>query len=176
MMSGASRIQVSETEGRLDVFSPMPPGKRLLFALLALIPLLAPYELIWRVQWNDYRHPAFLFAAIISAGAVALSVLLVFAAVAGLSSRMTLDAARATFTYSTGAPIVPRRTRVLPLSSLESVHVGAHEWSDGPPSYTLMVKMSDGATFESGSSWSREDVEDEKVRMETFLDRARRVR
>ena len=53
---------------------------------------------------------------------------------------------------------------------------GPTEWSDGPPSYTLMVKMSDGATFESGSSWSREDMEDEKVRMETFLDRARRVR
>ena len=123
MMSGASRIQVSETDGRLDVLADAA-GK--VFALLALIPLLAPYELIWRVQWNDYRHPAFLFAAIISAGAVALSALLVFAAVAGLSPRMTLDAARATFTYSTGAPIVPHRTRLFPLSSLESVHVGAH--------------------------------------------------
>lgn len=131
---------------------------------------------MWRVQWNDYRHPAFVFAAIISAGAVALSVLLVFAAVAGLSSQMTLDSARATFTYSTGAPIVPRRMLVLPLSSLEGVHVRSHEWSDGAPSYTLMVKMSDGATFESGSSWSREDVEHEKGRVEAFLDRAKRVR
>lgn len=136
-------IRVSENERRLDVSSPMPLGKRVLFALLALIPLLAPYELMWRVQWNDYRHPAFLFAAVISAGAAALSLLLVFAALAGLSSRMTLDAARATFTYSTGAPIVPRRTRVLPLSSLESVHVRSHEWSDGAPSYTLAVTMSD---------------------------------
>lgn len=169
-------IQVSESEGHLDLFSPMPSGKRVLFAVLALVPLLAPYELTWRVQWNDYRHPAFLFAAIISAGAVALSGLLVFAAVAGLSSRMTFDAARATFTYSTGAPVVPQRTRVLPLSSLESVHVRAHEWSDGPPSYTLLVKMSDGATFESGSCWSRADVEDQRVRVEAFLDRARRGR
>jgi hypothetical protein len=95
-------IQVSDNEERLDVFSPMPSGKRFLFALFALIPLLAPYELMLRVQWNDYRHPAFLLAAIISAGAVALSGLFVFAAVAGLSSRMTLDAARSTFTYSTG--------------------------------------------------------------------------
>ena len=134
------------------------------------------YELMWRVQWNDYRHPAFLLAAIISAGAVALSVFLVLAAVAGLSSRMTLDAARATFTYSTGAPLVPRRTRVLSLFSLESVHVRSHEWSDGAPSYTLTVTMSDGATFESGSSWSREDVERDKGRVEAFLDRARRVR
>jgi len=169
-------IQVSESEERLEVCSPMPVGRRVFFGLLALIPLLAPYELMWRVQWNDYRHPAFLVAAIISAGAVALSVFLLFAAVAGLSSRMTLDAARVTFTYSTGAPVVPRRTRVLPLSALESVHVRTHEWSDGAPSYSLMVKMSDGATFESGSSGSKGDVEHEKARVDMFLDRVRRVR
>ncbi len=165
-------IEVSETEERLDVSSPMPWGTRLLFALFALIPLLAPYELMWRVQWNDYRHPVFLVAALISAGAVVLSVFSIFAAVAGLSSRMTFDAARSTFTYSRRAPLVPHRTLVLPLSSLESVDVRTHEWSDGAPSYTLMVTMSDGATFESGSSWSREDIEREKVRVEVFLDRA----
>ncbi len=169
-------IQVSDNGERLDVFSRMSSGKRLLFALFALIPLLAPYELMLRVQWNDYRSPAFLIAAIISAGAVALSAFFLFAAVAGLSSRMTLDAAHSTFTYSTGAPIVPRRTLVRPLSSLESVHVRTHEWSDGGPSYTLMVKMSDGATFDSDSSWSRDDIEQQKARVEVFLDRARRVR
>ena len=169
-------IQVSESAERLDLFSPMPSWQRVFFALLSLLPLLAPYELMWRVQWNDYRHPAFLFAAIISAGAVALSAFLLFAAVAGLSSRMTLDAERATFTYSTGAPVVPHRTRVLPLSSVESVQIRTHEWSDGAPSYTLLVKMSDGATFESGSSGSREDVEHEKARVEMFLDRTRRIR
>lgn len=166
-------IQVSEDGERLEVLSRMPWGKRLLFALLALIPLLAPYELMWRVQWNDYRNPAFLLAASISAGAVAVSVFLWFAALAGLSSRMTFDSARSTFTYSTGAPIVPHRTLVRPLSSVESAHVQTHEWSDGGPSHTLMAKMSDGATFESGSSWSRDDVEHEKARVDAFLDRLR---
>ncbi len=169
-------IQVSDNGERLDVCSRMPRGKRLFFALCALIPLLAPYELMWRVQWNDYRSPVFLLAAIISAGAVALTLFLLLAAVAGLSSRMTLDAAHSTFTYSTGAPMVPHRTLVRPLSSLESVHVRTHEWSDGGPSYTLMVKMSDGATFDTGSSSSRDDIEHEKARVEAFLDRARRVR
>lgn len=164
-------IQVSDDGERLDVLSRMPTGKRVLLALFALIPLLAPYELMLRVQWNDYRSPVFLLAAIISAGALALSVFLLFAAVAGLSSRMSLDAAHSTFTYSTGAPIVPRRTLVRPLSSLESVQVRSHEWSDGGPSYTLMVKMSDGATCDSGSSWSRDELEQEKARVEVFLGR-----
>ena len=169
-------IQVSDNEERLDVFSRMPRGKRFLLASLALIPLLAPYELMLRVQWNDYRHPAFLFAAIVSGGAVAVSALFMFAAVAGLSSRMTLDAAHSTFTHSSWAPIVPRRTRVLPLSSLESVQVRTHEWSDGAPSYSMVVKMFDGTTFDSDSSWSREDIEHEKVRVEAFLERAKRFR
>jgi hypothetical protein len=169
-------IQVANNEERLDIVSPMPSGKRLLFALLALFPLLAPYELMLRAQWTDYWHPLFLLSAIISAGAIALSVFCVFAAVAGLSSRMTLDARRSTFTYSEGAPLVPQRTLELPLSSLESVQVRTHEWSDGAPSYSLMVKMSDGATFESGSSWSRQDLEHDKARIELFLDRALRFR
>jgi hypothetical protein len=168
-------VQVLDTVERLDIVSPMPWGNRLLFALLALIPLLAPYELLLRVQWTDYRSPFFVFAAIISAGAVALSMFLVFAAVAGLSSRITLDAAHSTFTYSEAAPIVPQRTRVYPLPSLESVHVQAQEWSDGAPSYCLLVKMSDGTTFRSGSSWSREDIELVKNRIEAFLDRARHI-
>ncbi len=169
-------IQISENGERLDVCSRMPWGKRLFFTLCALIPLLAPYELMWRVQWNDYRSPMFLVAAIISVGAVALSAFFLFAAVAGLSSRMTLDAANSTFTYSTWALVVPHRTVVFPLSSIESVHVQTHEWSDGGPSYTLMVKMTDGATCDTGSASSRDDLEHEKARVEAFLDQARRVR
>jgi hypothetical protein len=148
-------IQVSDSGVSLDVVSQMPSGRRFLFASFALIPLLVPYELMLRVQWNDYRHPACLLAAIISAGAVAVS---------GALDIHLLD----------GAPILPHRTLVLPLSSLESVHVRTREWSDGAPSYTLMVKMSDGATFDSGPSWSREDIERGKVRVEVFLDRAKR--
>ena len=164
-------IEVSDNGERLDITSPMPWGKRLLFALLALFPLIAPYELMLRVGWTDYWHPFFALAALISAGAIALSGFFVFAAVAGLSTRMTLDAARATFTYTQVAPVVPKRSEVFPLSSIQSVHVRTHEWSEGSPSYSLTVEMSDGSTFESGSSWSREDIERGKARVDALLER-----
>jgi hypothetical protein len=162
-------IEVSGGADRLDIISPMPRGKRLLFALLSLIPLLAPYELILRVQWSDYRHPLFLFAVIISAGAVALSAFLIYAAVAGLSTRMTLDPASSTFTYSEEAAVLSRRTQVFPLSLVESVHIRTHEWSDGAPSFSLMVKMADGASFVTGSSSSQQDVQHAKALLEGFL-------
>jgi hypothetical protein len=164
-------IQVSEGKEVLEINSPMRPATRVVFALIALVPLLAPYELMLRVQWTDYGHPFFLLAATISAGALAVSGLLVFAAAAGLSSRMTLDAARSTFTYSHGAPMVPHRTQVRPLSSLEGVQVRTHEWSDGAPSYSITVALSDGTTFDSGSSWSLEGIERDKARIDAFLDR-----
>jgi hypothetical protein len=169
-------IEVSQDTERFEITSPMPRGKRLLFGLLALFPLLAPYELMVRVQWTSYLNPFFFIAAFISAGAIALSLFLVFAAVAGLSSRMTMDAADSTFTYSHIAPVVRQHTQVFPLSSLESVQVRTHEWSDGAPSYSLMVKMTDGATFNSGSSWSRQDIEHHKAQAEAFLDRAQQTR
>lgn len=169
-------IEVSDNGERLDITSPMPWGKRLLFALLALFPLIAPYELMLRVGWTDYWHPFFALAALISAGAVALSGFFVFAAVAGLSTRMTLDAVRATFTYTQVALVVPKRSQVFPLSSVQSVHVRTYEWSEGAPSYSLMVEMSDGSTFECGSSWSREDIERGKARVDVFLERGRHGR
>lgn len=164
-------LEIVDNADRLEILSPMAGGRRLLFVLLGLIPLLAPYELLLRIEWQNYLHPFFLFAVIVSAGAVAVSAFLFFAALAGLDSRMTLDAARLTFTYSAVAPVIRQRTRVYPLSSLGEVDIRTHEWSDGAPSYSLTIITSDGAAFESASSWSREEVERGKARVEAFLKR-----
>ena len=164
-------IQVLESAERLEIISPMPRGTRILFALVALFPLIAPYELIWQIEWTDYWNPFFLFAALISAGALALSAFLVFAAIAGLSSRMTFDAAAFTFTYAESAPVVPLRIRTFPLSAVESLQVCTHTWTDGPPSYALTIRMADGTTFDTGSSWSQDKVEQLKAQVGAFLER-----
>jgi len=101
----------------------MRTGTRVLFAVLALFPLLAPYELIVKVEWESYLHPFFLLAAFISVGATALSAFLVFAAVAGLSSQMVFDARAATFTYSAQAPIVRPTSQVYPMADVVGVEV-----------------------------------------------------
>ena len=49
-------IQISDNEERLDIVYPMPVGTRFLFALLALFPLLAPYELVLRVRLRASRR------------------------------------------------------------------------------------------------------------------------
>ncbi len=164
-----SHPELCEKDERLEVRSPMRPGMRVLLAILALFPLLAPYELIVKVEWESYLHPFFLLAAFISLGAIALSAFFLFAAVAGLSSHMVFDAGAGTFVYSSHAPIVRPSPREYPLRAIDGIEVRERDWSDGAPTYHLGVVMTDGAVFESGSSWSRGDIESIEVRLQQFL-------
>jgi hypothetical protein len=158
-----------EAPDRIEVRSPMRAGTRIVLALLGLFPLLAPYELLIRVGWQEFLNPFFLLAALISAGAVAISLFLFYAAVAGLNSRMVFDGRLRTFTYSEEAPLVRRRTAQLPLSSLERIEVGRREWSDGSPTFHLRVVGTGGQAFESGPSWTRQEIERLADRVGEFL-------
>jgi hypothetical protein len=142
---------------------------RVLLAALGLFPLLAPYELLIRIDWEHFLNPFFFLAAFISAGATALSALLFFAGVAGLSSKIVFDRRTATFSYSSEAPVVRRTRQVQPLSDVRSIEVGVRDWSDSAPTYHLGVTVKDGTVFESGSSWSRDEIERIRGRVDQFL-------
>lgn len=165
-------MQVIEDANRLELSTPLRTGMRWGIGLLGLVPLLAPYELLIQAGWQTYAHPFFLLAALISAGAVAVSVLLLFAAVGGWSSRMVFDAGRSTFTFTRKAPILRQRLSEHPISALARVEVATHEWSDGAPSYCLRVVTKSAESFESGASQSRGEVEAVEQRLRAFLRRA----
>ena len=166
-----SLLVLLERGDRLEVRSPMRPGFRVVLMLLGVVPLLAPYELLVRVGWQNYLNPFFLLAALISAGAAGLSLFLVFAALAGISSQLVFDRSASTVTYSFEAPVVRRTSRVYPLSAVGSVEVEERTWTDGAPTYYLRVEMDDGVVIESGSSSSRDEVETIRVRLERFTTR-----
>ena len=166
---------IIETAECLDLVNPMPAGKRILFLLLSLIPLWAPYELILRPRWENYWNPFFLFVAVISAGALAVSCFLVWAAIAGLSTRMKFDKSREIISFAAEAPILPRRTREFPFGSIANLEIGIHEWSDGGPSYSFEVVLRDGRKLSLGSSWSRAEVEAVRDRVAEFLPQTKPV-
>jgi hypothetical protein len=111
------------------------PGFRILLMLLSIFPLIAPYKLIVRIDWQDYFHPFFLPAAFISAGAVWLSLFLIFAPLTGLNSQIVFNKKTSTPTYSFEAPLVRRIIRIYPLSAINSIDVGKRSWSDGVRTY-----------------------------------------
>ena len=168
-------IRVIEGKEVIEIQSYMPAGLRVLFFLLALFPLLAPYELIIRPNWHSYLNVFFLFSALISVGALAVSAFLVWAAIAGLNSKVRFDRAEGTLTYSAGAPIVRWHFRQCPIESIALLRVEKNDWSDGAPSYSFLTQITDGSKFKSGSSWSSEEIEDIVQRVSTFLGMSTRV-
>lgn len=165
-------IEVFEQPDKIMVVSRTPVGMRFFFALLALFPLLAPYELLIRVKWQTYLHPFFALAAIVSLGALALSTFLVFAALAAFDSTMTFDKTSALLTYSTETPVVRTSSMRFPLKRLTGVIVKKRDWSDGTPSYYLAVETADADVLETASSWSRQEVEAVKIRIDRFMSNA----
>jgi hypothetical protein len=164
-----SHPELIEGANHIEVRSPMRAGMRVVVAIVGLFPLLAPYDLLVRVEWQQHMHLAFLFAAVVSAGAMALSALLLFAAVAGLSSAMVFDKVSGTFTYTAKAPILRRFGQTHRLSQIHDVSVVVRDWSDGAPTYHLRIVLADGAVFESGASWSQDEVETMRARVQRFL-------
>ena len=164
-----SHPEIVEYADRLIVQSRMRVGMRVLLAALGCFPLLAPYELLIKVEWEHFFNLFFLLAGIISAGATVLSAALFFAAVAGLSSAIVFDRPAATVSFTQEAPVVQRTTRVYPWSDIQSIEVRSRDWSDGGPTYYLSISLADGGVLESGSSWSRDEIEQIKRRVDQFL-------
>jgi hypothetical protein len=168
-LASSPELPVVESGDTLEIESPMPVGKRLVFLLLALVPLYAPYDLLFRVRWTDFLNVPFLFAALISLGAVALSGFLVWAAVAGIQSQMRFDRDWGRFTHTAWAPVMGTRTATCPLDAIAALEVEKHDWSEGRPTYSLKVVTMNQRTFQTGSSWSREEVEALRQRVSAFL-------
>jgi hypothetical protein len=170
MKKRPKELEVIEKGSRLLVISTMLPGMRLFLGLLSLFPLIAPFELIIRVDWQSYFNVFFLFAGLISAGAVAVSALLLFAALAGLSSHATFDRAKGLFLYWQKAPIVPKKSVGYPLANIKGLEIKNHDWTDGSPGYSLLVIMQDNKAFDLCSSWDKSRMEKVKEQILSFLD------
>ncbi len=162
-------LRIVQTPDRLSVYSPLPAGNRILFLLLSFFPLLAPYELLFRIRWINYWNFFFLFAAAISAGALFVSAFLVWAAVAGMNTEMVFDRRMGVFYFAFQAPILRRRVQEYPLASVKEIAVETHEWSDGAPSYSLKAVLVDGSAVSLSACWSRAEVEAVRKRVAVFL-------
>jgi len=161
-------LEFIETDGVVELVSPMPRGRRIMFGVLALFPLIAPYELLLRPGWEQWRHPAFIFVFVISLGAVSVSALLFFAAIAGLEQRMRFDTDSRVLTYWRRAPVLSATSQTWPFAEIERVSTVVHTWSEGPDSYSVAVIVG-GRELTTNSTDSRADVDRYVVRLNEVL-------
>lgn len=162
-------LTVIERPESFEVQSRMRTGKRVVLALLGLFPLLAPWELLIKPDWTDFRHPVFFFMTAISVGAIAVSLMLFWAAVAGLDSKIRFNREKGTFTWSTRGPVVTAKRIRRPIGDIANLRAVAHEWTEGSPSYSIQVELVDGTILKSGSSWSRKEIDEILTRLSGFL-------
>ncbi len=162
-------LRVVEEGNRLEIISPMPAGKRVLFGVLALVPLLAPYQLLIAPHWEDVLNPFFGFAALISLGALAVSAFLVWAAIAGIESTALFDRQRRTLTTIARAPVMPLQARRYSLNDLRAIEIEKTEWSAGVPSYSLRIDTADGRAFKLLAEYDRAEPEAVLRQISRFL-------
>lgn len=163
-------LRLVESGDRLEVTSPMTPGLRVVYFLIGLVPLIAPYELLLVPGWETIFHPFFALAAIISGGALAVSAFFVWASVAGIESSAQFDRRRHTLTTIERAPIMPTRIRTTSLADLRAIEVEKTEWSDSGPTYSLRIDLADGRKFKLLAGYSRpEQAEAVRRRVALFL-------
>jgi hypothetical protein len=158
-----------ETQAQIEIYYHMHTGTRVFFGLIALIPLLAPYELILKTRWQNLWNLFFVFSAVICLGALALSAFLLWAALAGLSTRLVFDREGRTFTVTQFSPLIRPRPAIYALSAIQSITVDQHDWSDSAPDFSLLVTLTNGQKFSSGTSSSRAEIEQYRQRVLAFL-------
>jgi hypothetical protein len=160
---------VNEDDGILEIQEHMTWGRRGFFFLLGCFPLIAPYQLLIQTKWISHFNFLFLLSLLISLGAIALSGFLFFAAFAGLSTSLIFNRHTQVFTYIRYAPIVPYRRESIAFDAINSIEIDKHDWSDGPPSYSIKVNLHDGRTFKSSSFDSLDLAEDSRNKAQTLV-------
>ena len=138
----------------------MSTKARIGFGLAALLPCLAPYNLLIRPSWADTSSVAFLFAAVISLGAIAVSVLLLLVAIFGVNRRVEFDTASKAVLVTESHLLQRTREVKYPFPDVVHLEVVSHDWSDGPSTYDIHLTPRTGKPFAFGDFSSRVKAED----------------
>lgn len=165
--------EVIRRHASLEIRSRVPAGLRVLCGIVAIIPLIAPWELLIEPAWKSFMHPAFFFALLISAGALAVSALFLMAAVAGLNTVMTFDTSKRMVSTAQSAPLVPFRTIRYQFSRIRELNLEREEVSEGDPSYALVVLTDDGKRLRSPSSTDAAVMEESLRQARSLIEQGR---
>jgi hypothetical protein len=135
-----------------------PTPKRIILGLLGLFPPIAPYEL-WRGLWPPSAFTPLI--AVIVLGALMVGGLFIAGAIFGYDQAWTIR---------DGAIVIRRRApvfgsrREFRRADVTAADVIRHDWSDGDPSFAVVLVLASGERLEVphiGSEQGAERIRDE---------------
>lgn len=160
---------IHQSSSQLEFSGRFSLGARILILLGGLLPLIAPYELLIRPSWRGEFSSILWFFLLISAGAVAISLLTIYAAVFGLSQRMRFDSGRQVITYGSESALLRHREKRYPFSAIDTLRVKTHEWTDGPATHNLVLKLKGAREIEFGRFTERVEAERYLLALEVMI-------
>ena len=152
-------LKILKNSHELEINAYIPVGVRVLFIVFALLPLMAPYDLILRTDWQHYLNVFFFTAVFISTGALIISCFFVWAAIAGVDMVLKFDFQKNEVQFSSGTPLLRWNTQTYPIADILSVGINENDWNDGAPSYTVVVEMRHRQPIRLNSTFSRREAD-----------------
>lgn len=151
--------KIQQSDNHIEFSSDLGVTVRIFVLISGLFPLLAPYGLLIKPSWPEGFSLLWLFAVIISAGAIGVSIFFLWAALFGMSQSIRFDIVNQSIFYSYKTALKHFHERSYPFNKVEKLQVVTHEWTDGPPSYNIGLKIKGVREIEFGNFILRNDAE-----------------
>jgi hypothetical protein len=146
--------------GQMLVFDKrVHPAIRFGIFLVSFFPLLAPYELLFKVRWESFFNLSFFIALFFSMVMAAASAFIMFIALFAQNQYVCFDGDRSVLTYGWSDAVHAYREKIHGFEEISQPGLETHDWSDGPSSYDLFVQTRNGMKISFGDFSSREDAE-----------------
>jgi hypothetical protein len=141
--------------------------------LIALLPLLAPYELLLKVRWESFFNPSFFFALLISIIMAAVSAFIMFVALFARNQYVCFDGDGSTLTYGWSDAVRPYRETIYRFEEISEPELETHTWSDSPNSYHILVKTRDGLKISFGDFAAKEQAQQYLAKLAEIISHSR---
>ena len=139
------RYNIIETESILKFTTRMRPVFRVVIGMIALFPLLAPYELLIKPSWKfsgfEFSLPSLFFFGIgllVSLGAIAISIFFLMLAIFGLDRTILFNKKTHILSLLEKHVVHKGRTTHLAFHDIETVKTTKAD-TDGPDYYKIAV-------------------------------------
>jgi hypothetical protein len=152
---------VKQTPQSIEFINTTPLSVRVIFVLLALIPLPVPYELLIKPSWQGEITFGLIFALAISIGAVVISLGFFLAALFGWGEQhFRFDASKRQLTYKFKKAFTPGFKREFySFDQIEALEIKIWETSEGAHLYDIAIKIAGKPEMRFGNFPSRSDAE-----------------
>ena len=135
------------------------PAIRFGIFLVSLFPLLAPYELLFKIRWEGFFNPSFFISLVFSMIMLAASAFVMFIALFAQNQHVCFDGDRSTLTYGWSDAVRAYRETDYRFEEISEPELETHTWSDSPNSYDLLVKIRSGIKISFGDFESKEKAQ-----------------